>query len=107
MRLPEWQLVPGTRFVVDKFGSKASEAAPQTKHWFLTHFHADHYGGLGPRFKQGASEKKRKRQDFMLFDNILFGATTFRHEIQQKPGVVLGCSKVHHASLFTSRHSPA
>ena len=52
-RLPEWQLVPGTRFVVDKFGSKASEAAPNTRSWFLTHFHADHYGGLGPRFKQG------------------------------------------------------
>ncbi|DBA87437.1 TPA: hypothetical protein ACH3X1_004479 [Trebouxia sp. C0004] len=53
LRLPEWQLVPGTRFVVDKFGGKAYEAAPYTKHWFLTHFHADHYGGLGPRFKQG------------------------------------------------------
>ena len=56
LRLPEWQLVPGTRFVVDKFGGKAVEAAPQTKHWFLTHFHADHYGGLGPRFKQGLSD---------------------------------------------------
>ena len=55
LRLPEWQLVPGTRFVVDKFGTKAAEAAPQTKHSFLTHFHADHYGGLGPRFKQGTS----------------------------------------------------
>jgi glyoxylase-like metal-dependent hydrolase (beta-lactamase superfamily II) len=53
LRLPEWQLVPGTRFVVDKFGGKAYEAAPHTKHWFLTHFHTDHYGGLGPRFKQG------------------------------------------------------
>ena len=46
-------MVPGTSFVVDKFGGKAYEAAPRTKHWFLTHFHADHYGGLGPRFKQG------------------------------------------------------
>ena len=53
LRLPDWQLVPGTKFVVDKFGSKAYEAAPSSKHWFLTHFHADHYGGLGPRFKQG------------------------------------------------------
>ena len=53
LRLPDWQLVPGTRFVVDKFGGKAYEAAPSSKHWFLTHFHADHYGGLGPRFKQG------------------------------------------------------
>ena len=53
LRLPDWQLVPGTRFVVDKFGGRAYEAAPNTKHWFLTHFHADHYGGLGPRFKQG------------------------------------------------------
>lgn len=53
LRLPDWQLVPGTSFVVDKFGGKAYEAAPSSKHWFLTHFHADHYGGLGPRFKQG------------------------------------------------------
>lgn len=52
-RLPNWQMVPGTNFVVDKFGGKAYEAAPTSKHWFLTHFHADHYGGLGPRFKQG------------------------------------------------------
>ncbi|KAL3148139.1 hypothetical protein ABBQ38_014420 [Trebouxia sp. C0009 RCD-2024] len=53
LRLPDWQLVPGTKFVVDKFGGKAYEAAASSKHWFLTHFHADHYGGLGPRFKQG------------------------------------------------------
>ena len=57
LRLPDWQLVPGTRFVVDKFGGKAYEAAPNSKHWFLTHFHADHYGGLGPRFKQGNHAK--------------------------------------------------
>ena len=56
LRLPDWQLVPGTRFVVDKFGGKAYEAAPNSKHWFLTHFHADHYGGLGPRFKQGRAQ---------------------------------------------------
>ena len=53
LRLPDWQLVPGTQFVVDKFGNKAYEAVPQAKHWFLTHFHAYHYGGLSGRFKQG------------------------------------------------------
>lgn len=42
--LPEWQLLPGVRVVVDKFGG-ATRGVPATA-WFLTHFHADHYGGL-------------------------------------------------------------
>lgn len=41
--LPEWQLLPGIRLVVDKFGPK-TRSVPATA-WFLTHFHADHYGG--------------------------------------------------------------
>jgi phosphoribosyl 1,2-cyclic phosphodiesterase len=41
--LPEWQLLPGVRLVVDKFGPK-TRGLPATA-WFLTHFHADHYGG--------------------------------------------------------------
>jgi len=41
--LPEWQLLPGIRLVVDKFGPKTRDV-PATA-WFLTHFHADHYGG--------------------------------------------------------------
>lgn len=50
-RLPPWQAVPGTPFVVDKFG-KGTVAMP-CQHWFLSHFHADHYGGLTRSFKQG------------------------------------------------------
>lgn len=46
--LPEWQLLPGIRLVVDKFGPK-TRGVPATA-WFLTHFHADHYGGLSKRW---------------------------------------------------------
>ena len=49
-RLPPWQAVPGTPFVVDKFGP--GTAVVQCRHWFLTHFHADHYGGLCRRWCQ-------------------------------------------------------
>lgn len=42
--LPDWQQVPQLRLVVDKFGP-ATNDFPATA-WFLTHFHADHYGGL-------------------------------------------------------------
>ncbi|KAK9844292.1 hypothetical protein WJX74_000491 [Apatococcus lobatus] len=50
-RLPPWQAVPGTPFVVDKFGKGTANVPCQ--HWFLSHFHADHYGGLTRGFKQG------------------------------------------------------
>jgi len=40
-----WQQVPGTSFIVDRF-SNLPPKTPERKHWFLTHFHADHYKGL-------------------------------------------------------------
>ena len=40
-----WQVVPGTSFVVDRFCNLPA-TPPQQCHWFLTHFHADHYKGL-------------------------------------------------------------
>jgi hypothetical protein len=53
--LPEWQALPGTRFIVDRFG-RAAEASG-CRSWFLTHFHADHYRGLTARFKAGAGAR--------------------------------------------------
>ncbi|KAK9812991.1 hypothetical protein WJX72_006870 [[Myrmecia] bisecta] len=50
--LPEWQMVPGTNFVVDKFGRKTQDSI-KCKSWFLTHFHSDHYQGLNSRYKAG------------------------------------------------------
>ncbi|KAK9843634.1 hypothetical protein WJX81_000325 [Elliptochloris bilobata] len=50
--LPEWQAVPGTRIVVDRFG-RAAEQASGCRSWILTHFHSDHYRGLTTRFKAG------------------------------------------------------
>ncbi|GMH35758.1 hypothetical protein BSKO_03626 [Bryopsis sp. KO-2023] len=48
--VPEWQRVPGTSFVVDRFKYIWGVHCDT---WFLTHFHADHYGGLGKSFDQG------------------------------------------------------
>jgi len=38
--------IPGTRFLVDAFRCRDF----QCDHWFLTHFHSDHYGGLTKGF---------------------------------------------------------
>ena len=44
---PPWIRVPGTRFIVDGFqGYGKSHGGWWCRHWFLTHFHADHYRGL-------------------------------------------------------------
>eukprot|EP00741_Cyanophora_paradoxa_P018931 tig00021105_g18276.t1 len=41
-RTPGFKKVPNTTFLVDAFKHPNSV----TKHWFLTHFHSDHYGGI-------------------------------------------------------------
>eukprot|EP00803_Ostreobium_quekettii_P007090 evm.model.scf_2760.1 EVM.evm.TU.scf_2760.1 scf_2760:1068-7777(+) len=48
--LPEWQRVPGTQFVVDRFNKVWGV---RCKSWFLTHFHSDHYHGLNASFDKG------------------------------------------------------
>lgn len=51
-RYRSWQLIPGTSFVVDRFCNLPAPAESQ-KHWFLTHFHADHYKGLSSKWNRG------------------------------------------------------
>ncbi|KAG1679991.1 hypothetical protein FOA52_007055 [Chlamydomonas sp. UWO 241] len=51
-RVPRWQTIPGTRFIVDLF-SPNSRDIRGCDYWFLTHFHADHYKGLSRKFDQG------------------------------------------------------
>lgn len=51
--MPHWQKVPGTTFIVDRFGRQVEDNNQSCTSWFLTHFHADHYGGLSGRFKSG------------------------------------------------------
>lgn len=48
----DWQLIAGTNFVVDRF-CNLPPSTPTHKHWFLTHFHADHYKGLTSKFNRG------------------------------------------------------
>ena len=43
---PPWIRVPGTRFIVDGFHGYGKSHSGWCRHWFLTHFHADHYKGL-------------------------------------------------------------
>lgn len=43
---PPWIRVPGTKFIVDGFAGYGKSHSGWCKHWFLTHFHADHYKGL-------------------------------------------------------------
>jgi DNA cross-link repair 1A protein len=44
--------VEGTPFVVDGFTGAARQCTPAA--WILSHFHSDHYGGLGPRWPSTA-----------------------------------------------------
>ncbi|KAD1326118.1 hypothetical protein E3N88_43011 [Mikania micrantha] len=46
---PSWCSIAGTPFRVDAFKYLRTDCS----HWFLTHFHADHYGGLTKSFCHG------------------------------------------------------
>jgi DNA cross-link repair 1A protein len=47
--VPECQRIGGTPFVVDAF----RQAPPLGSHFFLSHFHADHYAGLSRKWQAG------------------------------------------------------
>uniref|UniRef100_A0A0D9V485 DNA ligase (ATP) n=1 Tax=Leersia perrieri TaxID=77586 RepID=A0A0D9V485_9ORYZ len=47
--VPATALIPGTRFLVDAF----RHAGDFTVSYFLSHFHSDHYAGLGPTWRRG------------------------------------------------------
>eukprot|EP01018_Ginkgo_biloba_P027587 Gb_40486 [translate_table: standard] len=47
--IPEWLCIPGTPFRVDAFRHLRGDCY----HWFLTHFHTDHYQGLTRGFRYG------------------------------------------------------
>ncbi|XP_022936316.1 DNA cross-link repair 1A protein [Cucurbita moschata] len=47
--VPVWSCIPGTPFRVDAFRHLRGDCS----HWFLTHFHMDHYQGLTKSFRHG------------------------------------------------------
>ncbi|XP_010541701.1 PREDICTED: uncharacterized protein LOC104815085 [Tarenaya hassleriana] len=47
--VPQWCCIPGTPFRVDAFKYLRGDCC----HWFLTHFHLDHYQGLTKSFCHG------------------------------------------------------
>ncbi|KAL2652826.1 hypothetical protein R1flu_020954 [Riccia fluitans] len=47
--VPAWMCIPGTPFRVDAFQYLSGDCS----HWFLTHFHTDHYHGLTRGFRYG------------------------------------------------------
>ncbi|XP_052211002.1 uncharacterized protein LOC127813912 isoform X2 [Diospyros lotus] len=47
--IPQWCCIPGTPFRVDAFKYLRRDCS----HWFLTHFHVDHYQGLTRSFSHG------------------------------------------------------
>lgn len=70
--VPEWHRVPGTSFIVDKFG-RDIENAGTCMSWFLTHFHADHYKGLNGRFKSGEALLFNPAHKFCLAESMVSG----------------------------------
>eukprot|EP01117_Protostelium_nocturnum_P011392 TRINITY_DN4131_c0_g1_i6.p1 TRINITY_DN4131_c0_g1~~TRINITY_DN4131_c0_g1_i6.p1 ORF type:complete len:781 (-),score=370.54 TRINITY_DN4131_c0_g1_i6:7-2205(-) len=48
-KMPDFKLIPKVNFVVDGFKFRKKEYPI----YFLTHFHSDHYGGLGKNFNEG------------------------------------------------------
>eukprot|EP01102_Stenamoeba_stenopodia_P023087 TRINITY_DN9835_c0_g1_i1.p1 TRINITY_DN9835_c0_g1~~TRINITY_DN9835_c0_g1_i1.p1 ORF type:complete len:736 (-),score=195.15 TRINITY_DN9835_c0_g1_i1:8-2215(-) len=49
IQAPPWKRVPNTNFIIDGFKYKGAAC----KSYFLTHFHADHYGGITSGFNYG------------------------------------------------------
>ncbi|PAN29161.2 hypothetical protein PAHAL_5G202700 [Panicum hallii] len=47
--VPPTSLIPGSRFLIDAF----RHAGDFSVAYFLSHFHSDHYGGLGPSWRRG------------------------------------------------------
>eukprot|EP00762_Andalucia_godoyi_P003095 ANDGO_00987.mRNA.1 DNA cross-link repair protein SNM1 len=47
---PDQKRVPGTDWIVDGFSFRVN---PTYQTYFLTHYHSDHYGGLGKSFENG------------------------------------------------------
>lgn len=82
--IPEWHRVPGTSFVVDRFGTQVEPIANCCS-WFLTHFHADHYGGLNGRFKSGHLPP-------LLPSRMIYACGGLSRVMGFVPRVVINCS---------------
>lgn len=98
---PKYKKIPGTDFVCDGF----QYAGPETKNYFLTHFHSDHYGGITKSWTKGIIYCSFATAN--LVHEQLGVPRDFLHPLPMHiPTVIESCVKPITVTLVDANHCP-